>query len=146
MHESVARRLVHLLKYQGIPAAGVILGAVMAKRLPPGTTALIPVPRAMVRRIRYGIDPAIELAYRVGAISGIPVVEALGAPLWWPSHARGDRAARRRPRFRPVAPAPEGSLMVDDVLTTGATLAAAGRILGLKQAITATRADSRWFG
>ena len=145
LHEKTARRLVHLLKYQGITAAGVILGTVMAGRVPAGTTALVPVPRAAARRIRYGIDPALELAHRVGVETGIEVISALGAPLWWPSHAGGNRAARIRPRFRRIRPVPTGSVMVDDVFTTGSTLAAAGRILGLEKALTATRADSRWY-
>lgn len=145
VHDKAARRLVHLLKYQGITAAGVILATVMAGRLPSGTTALVPVPRAALRRIRYGIDPASELAHRVGAETGIEVIPALAAPFWWPSHAGGDRAARNRPRFRRISPVPAGSVMVDDVCTTGSTLASAGEVLGIWKAITATRADSRWY-
>ena len=145
VHEKTARRLVHLLKYQGITAAGVILATVMAARLPPGTTALVPVPRATLRRIRYGIDPALELAHRIGTTTGVDVVSALAAPMWWPSHAGGNRDARRHPRFRRIRNVPAGAVMVDDVLTTGATLAAAGAVLGVRTALTATQADSRWF-
>ncbi|MCP4965298.1 MAG: ComF family protein [bacterium] len=145
-HESAARRLVHLLKYQGLRMAGEVLGAAMVTLVPPGATTLVPVPRAVVRKMKYGTDPALVLAGVVGAAVDLPVVSALAARLWWPAHAGMDRDSRRSPRFRVVAPAPAGSVLVDDVLTTGATLAAAGQLLGVGQAITATRAGTRGCG
>jgi predicted amidophosphoribosyltransferase len=144
-HEKSARRLVHLLKYQGLDAAGVVLGQIMAAQVPPGVSTLVPVPRAWARRLRYGVDPARVLARRVGAIAGVEVVEAVGAEVWWPSHAGSDRSSRRPPEFRLVGVVPPGSALVDDVVTTGATLAAAGRITGIHQALTATRADCPSF-
>ena len=145
-HESVARRLVHLLKYQGIRTAGDILGAAMVSALPQDATALVPVPRAVVRKMKYGADPALLLARAVAAAADLPVVTALRAQLWWPAHAGMDKESRRSPRFRVVAPVPPGSVLVDDVLTTGATLAAAGRLVDVAQAITATRAGIRGCG
>ncbi len=142
MHEDTARRLVHLLKYQAFAPAGAVLATIMASEIPSGTTALIPVPRAWARRIRYGIDPAYELARRIAGETGLSVVGCLGAPPWWPSHAGSNKAARRPPAFRLLRGVPTGSLLVDDVVTTGATLAAAARVTGVARAMTATRADS----
>ncbi|MGA9596891.1 MAG: phosphoribosyltransferase family protein [Acidimicrobiia bacterium] len=139
-HETVARRLVHLLKYHGIVAAAVPLADAMAHRLPADTAGLIPVPRALVRRSRYGVDPAVELATRVSRITGIPVLTLLRSRLWWPAHAGNDRVSRRTPRFRLVDCAPSGALLVDDVLTTGVTLATAGELVGVRRAVTGTRA------
>ena len=141
VHEKVARRLVHLLKYQAITSAAVVLGSIMASRLPATATALVPVPRARVRRVRYGVDPAIELARQVRMATGLEIVHAIGAPLWWPSHAGSDRASRQPPVFRRLRTAPVGSVLVDDVVTTGSTLAAASELSGLVTAITATRAE-----
>ena len=139
-HESVARRLIHLLKYQGNATAGRILGAEMVSVLPSDTAALVPVPRAVVRRIRYGTDPAVYLAEQVASAAGIPVIPALRAQMWWPAHAGTDKASRRSPRFRMTSRVPARSILVDDVFTTGATLATAAETLGIERALTATRA------
>ncbi len=38
-------------------------------------------------------------------------------------------------------PAPVGSVLVDDVVTTGTTLAAAARVAGCQRAVTVTASD-----
>ena len=129
-HHAAARRLVHRLKYAGLLAAGEVLAGRMAQRLPAATTCLVPIPRATARRIRHGIDPASILAHMVGARTGIPVVPALRAPFWWPRHATR-RAAERSPvPFRARTAVDSGAVLVDDVVTTGATVHAAQRALG----------------
>lgn len=143
LHKSVARHLVHLLKYRGVVAAGAVLGAIMATQMPVDVSALVPVPRAWLRRTKYGVDPALVLARTISAHTGVDVVAVLSPTLWWPSHAGADRAARNTPYFRCARPSPPGSVLIDDVMTTGATLLAASRITGITRASTATRADSR---
>lgn len=143
-HRGTARRLVHILKYRGVVAAAEPLVDGMADLVPPEVTALVPVPRARVRTIRYGVDPALVLARGVGARCGIPVIEALRAPLWWRRHAVRDRAHRGDVRFRRYRLPPPGAALVDDVLTTGATMLAAHEALeGLPALVlTATAAGS----
>lgn len=132
--------MVHLLKYEGIEAPAAVLAREMSLLLPIGVTALVPIPRATARKVRYGSDPALLLARLLGSSTGLPVVRSLAAPLWWPAHAGKARAQRTHPRFRNVRKAPTGSVLVDDVLTTGATVSAAAAISGIRHAITATRA------
>lgn len=144
-HETVARRLVHLLKYHAVAGAADILALAMVERLPPGADAVIPVPRAWMRRARHGVDPAVELARRLSDLSGIPVVAALRPHLWWPAHAGSDRASRRPPGFRQVQRVPADAVLVDGVATTGTTLTTAGALIGVSQAITATRAVGPGF-
>ena len=139
-HEATARRLVHLLKYQGVVAAGSVLATAMVPLLPEETAALVPVPRAMLRKAKYGTDPALVLARLIGGRTGIPVTRALAAQLWWPAHAGTSRSRRRAPRFSLIRDVSPGSVLIDDVLTTGATIAAASRVTGLRRALTATRA------
>ena len=140
-HEGVARRLVHLLKYQAMEAAGLTLAALMAPLVPGDAEALVPVPRAGLRRLRYGVDPARVLASVLGDMTGIQVVAGIAAVPWWPSHAGSERTQRRTPGFRMVRPIPAGGVLVDDVVTTGTTLVAAAELAGCRQAVTATRAE-----
>jgi predicted amidophosphoribosyltransferase len=141
-HEGAARRLVHRLKYQGTWSAAAPLVARLVDRIRVAgdvPTALVPLPRAQLRRGIHGIDPAQVLARGLGAELGVPVVRAVDAAWWWPHHAgRGkDRVIPGLRRSR--LPAPGGAAFVDDVVTTGSTLLAAGRLLpGVHLAFTAT--------
>ena len=139
-HESVARRLVHQLKYHGMNGAARALAAVMVPCVPDSSRALVPIPRVWTRLARFGIDPGRELARELGGLTGLPVVSCLAAPVWAPAHAGTSRRSRRPPKFRVQRAAPVGSVLVDDVITTGATLAAAAESLGVGLAVTATSA------
>lgn len=139
-HEATARRLVHMLKYQGIEAAGSVLARAMLPLVPARAAALVPLPRAILRRARYGTDPALVLAKRLGAETDLPVVRALAPQLWWPAHAGSSRNRRQPPRFRVVRSVPAGGVLIDDVLTTGATIVAAAAVTGVQLAVAATRA------
>ncbi len=124
-HHGTGRVLVHRLKYQAMPAAAEVLGEGMAALLPESATALVPVPRAVLRRWWYGIDPARWLAEAVSRRTGVPVVDALAPGWWWPRHAgRGD-ARRSAPGLRRLAAGEPCWVLVDDVATSGATLDAA---------------------
>jgi predicted amidophosphoribosyltransferase len=124
-HHGVARRIVHRLKYDGLGVAADVLAVAMATRLPAATTALVPLPRALVRRLRFGIDPSAELARAVHRISGVPVVAALRPALYWPRHATRSPSGRAPARFVAVAHVPPGAVLIDDVVTSGATVRAA---------------------
>ena len=129
VHEGPARRLVHSLKYRGVVAAAAPLAAAMVRRLPDSASMLVPVPRAWWRAMRYGVDPTAVLSAVVGRRSGLPVVQALAAPMWWRRHAGKRRVERAPVRFRQLSAVDAGAVLVDDVVTTGATVSAATHAL-----------------
>lgn len=136
-HRGAARLLVHHLKYRGVVAAGTLLAEAMAPHVPAGTV-LVPVPRVGWRRLRYGVDPALELTRSLARITHAPVARCLVAPFWGRARAGGVHGSA--PRFRLGRPVPRLPVMlVDDVITTGSTLAEAARLFPLVQgALTAT--------
>lgn len=120
-HVGAAARLVHNLKYRRSIPAGRILAAAMLSGVPSDATMLVPVPRSLVRRVAYGIDQAWVLATEVARLTGLPVADALGAPLWWRRQAGAPREGRHAINFRRTAEILDGAILVDDVCTTGAT-------------------------
>ncbi|MFP3947491.1 MAG: ComF family protein [Longimicrobiales bacterium] len=141
--ESPADRLVHALKYEGWRALGSLMGDRMARvPLPPAardpSTVVVPVPTTRTRRRRRGYNQAAVLAEAVGAALDLPVLRALlrrpggttQVALQPVERGRnvlrafsvGEESRARRIRGRPV-------LLVDDVLTTGATAGAAATAL-----------------
>ena len=140
MHQGAARRLVHRLKYDAMPAAAAVLALEMIRLLPEGTAALVPVPRTRWRAIRFGIDPGREIARQLSIVTSIPMSEALAPPILSAHNAGRRRLDRHAPGLRRVSPVPAGSVLVDDVVTTGTTLSAAFAVLDapVLAAITAT--------
>lgn len=144
LHAGTARRLVHTLKYRAVAAAAEPLADAMTAGLPASAEALVPIPRASLRAFRYGIDPAAVLARAVGRRTGLPIVDALEPRLWWRRHAGRRRADRSKITFVGTETAvPNYVVLVDDVLTTGATVVAARDALQGRPslALVATRAS-----
>ena len=141
LHEGAIRRAIHAFKYHGVDRSAEALAAPVAALLPPTTAALIPIPRSAIRRVRFGIDPGRVLARHVSRLSGIPVVDALRASVLHTS--RLSRRADRPVRYRLAGRVPEGSVLVDDVVTTGETLNAAALVCGrsISEAVTISRSS-----
>lgn len=142
VHDGPIRKAVHAMKYRGADRVATGLAPLMVDLLPAGVTALVPVPRSLPRRARYGTDPGRALAVALARLAGLPVADVLRAPLLHRSQIRSRR--RDGLRYRSVSRPPGGAVLVDDVLTTGATLsAAAGACRGaVTSAITLTRSRS----
>lgn len=148
-HAGPPRRLVHHLKYRAVAPAAMILARQMAPKLDRWDVSpvLVPVPRLGWRRIRYGVDPALELARSLAAITGLSVWSGLAAPFWGRSRAGRQHGSAPEFRLRPSRPVPGPVVLVDDVVTSGATLRSAAAVLdGVIGGCTATGAGGRHTG
>jgi ComF family protein len=134
----VARRAVHQLKYAGERRLASPLGAAIARRWATagaGGDVLVPVPASPNRVRERGYDQAVLLARAAGRHLHIPVVEALERTRETAAQFDLDRAARGANvgnAFRVNAPERvQGAwvVLVDDVVTTGATLAGCATVL-----------------
>jgi ComF family protein len=150
LFDGPARRAVHRLKFSGWRPVAEALGAAMAEAWEGRADVLTWVPLTRRRRADRGFDQALALARVVGRRLDAPVLPLLRRV------SDGGQQARRGGRERRVAVrgafaargrAPARVLLVDDVLTTGATAAACAEALARAGArevsvLTAARAAS----
>jgi predicted amidophosphoribosyltransferase len=133
LFDGPARRAVHRLKFSGWrDVAGALSAAITACDDLPPVDVITWVPLARRRLAERGYDQARALAVGLGRRTGIPVVRLLRRVRSTGPQARRGGAERRavmRGSFDATRTAPERILLVDDVLTTGATAAACAEAL-----------------
>jgi ComF family protein len=130
-------RLLPRLKFHGDFAAGRVLAQAMAERctslLRPD--AIVPMPLHRARLRQRGYDQALELAKPLAHALRLPLLaDALQRRKTTTAQSRLDAAARQRnlrEAFVVVGNQclPAHVVLIDDVMTTGATLHAAARAL-----------------
>ena len=136
--DGALQALQHALKYQNRPrygrVAGRWMGRALAETLSPPPEAVVPVPLHRTRKLERGYNQSARLARGVAERLGVPC-----RPGWLdrPHPTRSQTHLSRQARWENVDgafSAPRSLdgrplLLVDDVLTTGATGAAAARAL-----------------
>jgi ComF family protein len=135
----VTRRALHALKYEGERRLGPPLGAAVARRWAragAGGDVLVPVPASPDRVRERGYDQAALIAGEAARRLGLPMLRALERTRSTTAQFDLDRAARAANLGGAFGVAPGSPVagrwivLVDDVVTTGATLATcAGALL-----------------
>lgn len=145
-HEGAARILVHRLKYR--PVDGLAEWIADQIDVGPRRAVLVPIPRAPLRQLRTGTDPALHLARALSKRLSMPVAGLLRAPLWWRRHAGRARTDRAVVAFRRRGYVSFPLVLVDDVVTTGTTAESAiGALSGLPAlVVSATSVGSMRVG
>ncbi len=136
-YDGTLRDLIHLFKYGRMLPLRRVFGQMMGRAYPRDQffEVLAPVPSHWRRRLWRGFDQATVLARELSRCTAIPVGEALRRKRHTPPQAGLTRRQRRdniRGCFdvaRPEAVRGRRVLLIDDVLTTGATVNAAAAAL-----------------
>lgn len=155
LHQGIARKLVHILKYENRRDAAIPLGSAMAEAAQPllahthATVTWVTMPTSRYRTRQY--DHAQLLAQQAAKQLDLPIAQLLtrNEQEHAIAHQVGATAEQRLANLRGTFTAASDLrgtiLLIDDVLTTGATAATAAACLREAGAdrvlvITATRA------
>ena len=129
-----AARLVQRFKYHRQLSAGRMLSGLLAAQLraayqqQPLPQAMLPVPSHWWRLLRRGYNPALEICRELSQALAVPV---LGKVLRRRKHTQQQASLNRRQRLsglagayavKPTVMLPSHVALVDDVVTTGATV------------------------
>lgn len=137
---SSCQALIHALKYYRRPEIGVQLGEVLAKRLIDHPAlqdlhGIVPVPIHPSRRHTRGYNQAEKIAEGMAEVLGVPTFhDALRRTSFSGSQTKKNRYERVQNVAEVFAPGKgdftgKHLLLVDDVITTGATLDFCGNVL-----------------
>jgi len=155
-YEGGLRRLIHMLKYEGVRPLARPLAEMAVRALPKDLVfdAVTPVPMHWRRRWSRGFNQSELIAREVARTLRVPVLKATKRTRFTPPQAELTISARRRNAegsFRAVRGAvvkEKRVLLIDDVLTTGATAGACAAVIKRAGArsvtvLTVARADRR---
>ena len=128
--------ILYELKYKNHPEVGEVMGRLMAKELKPsgffdGIDGIVPIPLAKKRQRQRGYNQSLEIARGISEITGLPIYNKVVRRKAFEGSQTNKGRWERNENVEGVfelkdASAIQGKhlLMVDDVVTTGATVIA----------------------
>ncbi len=156
-YEGKLRELIHLLKYRGIFTLAKPLAELTLRAYPRDERfdLIVPMPMHWLRQWRRGFNQSALLSKVIGRRLGIPVAAAVRRRRPTPPQAGLSNSQRRKNVSGAFSPARGNRLdgkrvlLVDDVLTTGATASACSRVLkqagaGYVAVLALARTDRRY--
>ncbi len=129
-HTGPAEQLVVALKYHGDKSAARLMAARMAPLLPAQGT-LVPVPATLEHIRQRGFDQAQLIARHLSRLSGLPyspVLARVGSH-YQKGSDKATRHAAMTGALSVIHPVFGPAILIDDVLTTGATMTVAAEVL-----------------
>lgn len=132
--QASSSRIIYNLKYRDRPDIAVYMGRFIAQEFAEeqffsGIDAIIPIPLSRQKERRRGYNQSRELARGISRVTGLPVLDKVVRRIIntesQTQKRRSERSDNMKGAFQVVDPAAiEGRhvLMVDDVVTTGATI------------------------
>jgi ComF family protein len=140
-YDRTCRTLVHAFKYHGLPSVAALAGDLMARKMLPRLTGyphapLVPVPLHPDKLRERGYNQCRRLADGFAAFSGHTIREDLLERVIYTGTQTALDAESRKSNVRGVfryigdtALRGEPVILLDDVMTTGSTLAECARVL-----------------
>jgi len=136
-YEGTLRELVHLFKYGGVTPLSAVFGRFLSRALPRETAfdIVVPMPLHWFKKWQRGFNQSDLLARDIGKKWNVPVRNVVRRKKATRPQS-GLTNAKRRANMQGAFGMPRGRslagmrvLLVDDVVTTGATASACARVL-----------------
>jgi ComF family protein len=135
-YKGITKELVQKLKFKRAIAAADVIAEAMSKVLPTDIAecVLVPIPTATTRRRQRGYDQSVMIARRISMLTNLPMQQDLAR--FGQSRQVGSKKADRITQLASAYRVIHGEklsgkqvILVDDVMTTGATLESAANEL-----------------